>query len=144
MSRLREPVVFFIDHCLGTETLAERLRREGAEVRVLTEEGFSADALDVDWLPKVAANGWAVLTKDKRIKKHPLERRAVFSAKAGMFVLVAGGIGGEAIGEAFARALTSMERIWRTRARPFIATVSAQGDVRVIEGGGRAAAIKRD
>jgi hypothetical protein len=36
-----------------------------------------------------------------------------------------------------------MLRIWNTRARPFIATVSARGAVTVIEGGARLGAIKR-
>ena len=50
MPRPREPPVFFIDHCLGTEKLAERLRRAGVEARVLVDEGFGEDADDVDWL----------------------------------------------------------------------------------------------
>jgi hypothetical protein len=36
-----------------------------------------------------------------------------------------------------------MVRIWNTRLRPFIATVTAQGKVSVIEGGGRAGAVRR-
>jgi hypothetical protein len=70
MPRPRDPPVFFLDHCLGTEKVPQRLRREGVEVRVLIEEGFSEDAQDVDWLPVVAERGWAVLTKDKRIRRH--------------------------------------------------------------------------
>ena len=66
MPRPREAPVFFIDHCLGTEKVAQRLRQAGVEARVLVEAGFSADSNDVEWLPVVAAKGWAVLTKDKR------------------------------------------------------------------------------
>jgi hypothetical protein len=51
--------------------------------------------------------------------------------------------GGDAIAEALALALPRMIRIWNTRARPFIATVNARGDVTVIEGGARRGAIKR-
>ena len=40
MPRQREPPVFFIDHCLGTEKVAGRLREAGAAVRVLVDEGF--------------------------------------------------------------------------------------------------------
>ena len=64
MPRPRDAPVFFIDHCLGTEKVAQRLRQAGVNARVLVDEGFSADAEDVDWLPVVANKGWAILTKD--------------------------------------------------------------------------------
>jgi hypothetical protein len=143
MPRPREPPIFFIDHCLGTEIVAARLRREKVEVRVLTEEGFEEDAEDADWLPVIAAKGWAILTKDKAIRRRRLEHEAILSAGAGAFVLTAGGLGGEAIAEAFARALPKMVRVWHTRARPFLATVSAQGLVNVVEGGQRRGGLKR-
>jgi hypothetical protein len=57
--------------------------------------------------------------------------------------LVAGGIGGDAIAEAFASALSRMIQIWQTRQRPFIATVTSQGKVVLIEGGSRFGAVKR-
>lgn len=69
MPRPREAPVFFIDHCLGTEKVAQRLRSAGVDARVLVDEGFSADSEDVDWLPVIAAKGWAILTKDKRIRR---------------------------------------------------------------------------
>jgi hypothetical protein len=77
MPRPREPPVFFIDHCLGTEKVAERLRRAGVEARVMIEEGFLEDAEDASWLPVVAAKGWAVLTKDKRIRRRAIEHDAI-------------------------------------------------------------------
>jgi hypothetical protein len=143
MPRPREPPVFFIDHCLGTEIVAARLRRENVEVRILTEEGFAKDAEDADWLPVIAARGWAILTKDKALRRRRLENDAILTAGAGAFVLTAGGLGGEAIADAFARALPKMVRVWHTRTRPFLATVTAQGLVSVIEGGERRGGIKR-
>ena len=83
------------------------------------------------------------MTKDKRIRRRAIEHEAIVASGAGAFILVAGGIGGDAIAEAFARALPQMVRIWNTRLRPFIATVTAQGKVSVIEGGGRAGAVRR-
>jgi hypothetical protein len=143
MPRPREPPVFFIDHCLGTEKVAERLRRAGVEVRVLVEAGFREDAEDVAWLPVVAARGWAVLTKDKRIRRRAIEHEAIIASGAGAFVLAAGGLGGDAIAEAYARALPTMIRIWQARSRPFIATVTGQGKVTLMEGGARMGAIRR-
>jgi hypothetical protein len=91
----------------------------------------------------IAAKGWAILTKDKRIRRREIERDAINESRAGAFILTASGLGGDAIAEAFARTLPRMVRIWNTRARPFVAMVSAQGAVTVIEGGARLAAIKR-
>jgi len=41
-----DPPAFFVDHCLGTEVVAERLRREGATVHVLVESGFDEATTD--------------------------------------------------------------------------------------------------
>jgi PIN like domain len=144
MPRPRDAPVFFIDHCLGTEKVAQRLRQAGVEAHVLVEAGFSADSDDVEWLPVVAARGWAVLTKDKRIRRRAIERQAIHESGAGAFILAASGLGGDAIAEALAQALPRMIKIWNTRARPFIATVNARGVVTLIEGGARLAAVKRD
>jgi hypothetical protein len=57
---------------------------------------------------------------------------------------VAGGLGGDAIADAFVRALPMMARIWHTRTRPFLAAVTAQGKVTLIEGGRRIGGVKRD
>lgn len=100
MPRPREPPVFFIDQCLGTEKVAHRPRALGVDARVLIEEGFSEGSEDVDWLPVVAARGWAILTKDKRIRRRPLERGAIGGSGAGAFILAPSGLGGEAIAEA--------------------------------------------
>jgi len=51
MPRPREAPVFFIDQCLGTEKVAQRLRGLGVDARVLVDEGFSEDSEDVDWPP---------------------------------------------------------------------------------------------
>jgi PIN like domain len=143
MPRPREVPVFFIDHCLGTEKVAKRLRQAGVDARVLVDEGFAEDSDDVEWLPVVAAKGWAVLTKDKRIRRRAIEREAINESSAGAFILAASGLGGDAIADALARALPRMIRIWNTRARPFIAMVNAHGVVTLIEGGARLAALKR-
>lgn len=144
MPRPREPPVFFIDHCLGTENVAERLRQQGVDARVMIEEGFREDAEDVAWLPVVASRGWVILTKDKRIRRRAIEHDALVASGAGAFILVAGGLGGDAIADAFVRALPTMVRIWHTRTRPFLATVTAQGKVTLIEGGRRIGGVKRD
>lgn len=92
----------------------------------------------------VASRGWVVLTKDKRIRRRAIEHEAIVASGAGAFILVAGGLGGDSIADAFVRGLPTMVRICHTRMRPFLATVTAQGKVTLIEGGQRLGGVKHD
>lgn len=47
----------------------------------------SADTADTDWIPRVAAEGMAAITRDSRIERHPAERAAVLDAGARLFAL---------------------------------------------------------
>jgi hypothetical protein len=47
-------------------------------------------AVDIDddvWIPIVAANGWAVISRDKKIARRPAEIAAIRSAGAKMFAI---------------------------------------------------------
>lgn len=144
MPRPREPPVFFIDHCLGRKLVVGRLKAAGADARALVDEGFSENAEDVEWLPIVASRGWAIVTKDKRIGKRPLEREAIISAGGGAFIVAMGRLKGIEVADLLAGALPKMLRIWANCARPFIAVVLGSGVVEIREGGARLAAIRRD
>lgn len=107
------------------------------------DEHFDEKCDDVDWLPQVGAKGWIVLTKDKHIRRRPLERHALEAAKVGAFVLTAGIVTGPEMAEAFVKALPRMRAIVASHARPFIAAVHKGGTVAVIVGE-RRGGIKRD
>ncbi|MCY4087282.1 MAG: hypothetical protein OXG37_10520 [Actinomycetia bacterium] len=49
------------------------------------------NVLDSDWIPKVAANGWTISTRDARIERRPAERQAVVNYDAEMFVITSRG-----------------------------------------------------
>jgi hypothetical protein len=135
---------FFVDHCLGTEVVADRLRRAGLTVHVLVDSGFTESTPDEEWLPVVAARGWVILTKDRRIGQRPLEKGAIVNSGAAAFVLVGGDMRGVAVAEAFAQAAPTMVRYAQKRARPLLATVSAAGHVAIKLGGARLGGVKRD
>ena len=40
-------------------------------------EGIPRGALDPDWLPLVGQRGWVVISRNKRIRYNPIERRAL-------------------------------------------------------------------
>lgn len=45
------------------------------------------DTLDPDWIPRVAAQGWGIITRDKRISEKTLEKEIVRAYGARMFAI---------------------------------------------------------
>ncbi len=78
MSLPPDEPTFLIDRSLGSRDVPEALRAAGALVEV-HDDHFAQDAEDAVWLPAVGAQGWIVLTKDIRIRRHPLELSALMS-----------------------------------------------------------------
>jgi hypothetical protein len=83
----------------------------------------------VDWLAAAGENGWLVLTKDDHIRFRDNEKAAVHAAKVRLFALTRGNMSGDDMASAFVKALPRMKRLARRQAPPFVATVSAAGDV---------------
>lgn len=75
-SKPPEPLCYFVDHNLGREVVAQAINTAGYHAEVHTDH-FEQQAADVDWIPDVAARGWVILTKDRKILKRPHERAAV-------------------------------------------------------------------
>jgi len=50
---------------------------------------------DTEWLTDSASSGWLVLTKDKRIRRKPLERERIIATKAKVFCLTSGSLKGD-------------------------------------------------
>lgn len=121
-----ETLTFFIDRSLGRTHVAEALRRVGARV-VIHDDYFAPDAPDTEWLGRAGAEGWIVLTKDRRIRYRALEREALLEANVRAFVLTTGSATGEAMGQAFVTALRQIRVLVERQPPPFLATVSATG-----------------
>jgi hypothetical protein len=135
------PFTFFVDRALGGLDVPSRLRSENYLVAV-HDDHFPKDCRDVDWLPQVSGRGWIVLTKDKRIIRRELERRAIIDSNTAVFVLTAGDLKGSEQAEAFVLAMPRIARILRTHVRPIIATVTASGSVEIELGSRRGAGKK--
>ncbi len=127
-SKPPKPPTFFLDHSLGTQKVRSALVAQGAVVEVLIDH-FDQSVEDVIWLPEVGRRGWVVLTKDKRIRNRKLEINALMDAGVAAFVLTAGEMRGEEMGEVFATALPRMLRFLEKNSPPFIATVTRKGNV---------------
>lgn len=118
------------------------LRAAGAVV-IAHDDRFAPDTPDVAWLTEAGALRWVVLTKDSRIRRHPLELDALVSAGVAAFMLTATGITGDEMAAVFVRGLPRMTQLVRTRTRPFIATVTGSGAISIIAGGGRRGGVRR-
>lgn len=89
----------FLDRCLGGRRLRQALEPAGWSVH-LHDEHFSKDAPDTEWIPEVAARGWVVATRDRRILRNEEELAAFRMAGARLLC-----IGVRGTGEDYARAL---------------------------------------
>lgn|SRR5262245_22795467 len=117
-----EPVVFFIDRSLG-RVAGMALREAGASVE-FHDDHFAPDAPDVEWLAEAGVKDWVVITKDKRIRRRPLEREAVCAAKLRVFVVAATkNRTGDEIAAILVKHRHRMERLAHKHEPPFIAGI---------------------
>lgn len=136
------PLTFFVDRSLGAHDVSDALLTAGALVEI-HDDHFAPDTLDAVWLAEVGARGWVVLTKDNRIRRHPLELQALLAADVAAFMLTATDLTGADMGRLLVTALPKLTQLVRSRARPFIATISRQGQVTIIQGGARRGGVRR-
>lgn len=125
-----DPPVFFIDQALGDKKVPGILSDAGFLVEKLIDH-FPKGTLDTVWLTEVGKRGWVVLTKDKKIKTNQLERKALMDAKVAAFILTSGKLRGEEMGEIFIKAHSRMLKFLSDNSRPFIATVTRDGNVKM-------------
>lgn len=131
-SKLPERPVFFVDRSLGKNIIAQALREAGCAVEV-HDGHFAQDAPDEEWLQRVGMNGWVVLTKDKNIRFHELEKLALLASKVRAFVLTAHDVTGPEMAEIFVGALPRILKVLRKHPGPFLARVSRHGHVELLE-----------
>ena len=121
----------FIDRSLGRLTIAAALRAQGAEVHT-HDAHFPADARDEDWLAEVGRRGWAVVTKDARIRYRQTELAALLAGGVRAFVLTRGDLSGPEMAAILVRALPRIARFSTRYEPPFVARVSVSGKVQLI------------
>lgn len=74
-----------------------------------------------------------VLTKDKLIRKRPIQRGALIAASVRAFVFTGGRVSGVEMAESIVGAIPHMLTIIATTPPPFIARITASGVVDVLE-----------
>lgn len=137
-----KPLTLFIDRALGAEVVPSALIAAGAAVE-RHQDHFADDTEDRVWIADVTGRGWAILTKDKRIRRNQLERETLEKAGAAAFILTAGDISGADMASAFVRAFPRIKKVVEKYTRPVIATVGASGGVSILVGQ-RRGGVRRD
>jgi hypothetical protein len=135
--------VFFIDRSFGRHVVPQALRDAGVLVEI-HDDHFDQAADDESWLAEVGSRGWFVLTKDARIRRTPLQLQTLEAAGVGAFILTAPGKNGAEMASILLSALSRIRRVARQHVRPFVATISSSGHVRIVRGGERRGGIRRD
>jgi hypothetical protein len=102
------------------------LRAAGADVRV-HDDHFAQAAPDEDWILRVSAQGWVILTKDKNIRRTRGEREAILTANARVFTLCSGNMRGADMAALFVQHLADMEQVAIALQPPFVAVVGPDG-----------------
>lgn len=83
-----DPIRFFVDADLMSVGIAlSRLRKDVTHPGHPAAMGIEQDTKDPVWLSVVGAEGWLVLTKDRRIRRRPAEIRAVYRSNVRMIVI---------------------------------------------------------
>lgn len=95
---------------------------------------FPLDTKDPIWLREAGKQGWLVITRDKKIRTRPGERRAIAEHGVGCFILAyRQDLTKQEIAEIVLSALEDMEELFASTRRPFIYTVSKGGEFKQYE-----------
>ncbi|MDR2492173.1 MAG: hypothetical protein LBD25_01745 [Coriobacteriales bacterium] len=62
---------FFVDHCMGTQSFPDYLRKKGYRAHTVLEHFGRPDASDSEWIEVAVNNNWIAITKDAAIVMTP-------------------------------------------------------------------------
>ena len=121
--------MIFIDRSIP-RGVAEAVRKMREDV-VWLEDEFPHDVPDEEWLAAAGQRGWLVITHDRKIRTRPGERSAIMENGVGCFIMTyRQDLKKEEIVVLISSTLEEMERRFEATPRPFIYTVSKNGEFR--------------
>jgi len=89
-------LVYWVDRSLGAEIVPKALRAHGINIRTYVEIYPNEPKVrDEVWIPEITERGWVILTKDKEIRREPVEIEALRRVKARYICLSAGKMRGD-------------------------------------------------
>jgi PIN domain-containing protein len=128
-----ESYTFFLDRCLGKQTVATRLRAAGHQVEIhadhFPQTENQREHSDCDWLRFAGEKQWVVLSKNKFIRRNQIEIAEILKWNVAAFISTASNITGDQIANSFLTAMPEITRLLKTLSPPYIATISKAGHV---------------
>lgn len=122
--------MIFIDGSVP-RSVADALRKIGKDA-VAKIELFEQDTKDPVWLRKVGESGWLGITRDIHIRSRPGEVRAIVAHNVGCFILTyKNDLKKEEIVRIVLDNIEGMEEKFRTTPKPFLYTVTKDGEFRL-------------
>lgn len=93
---MADPLIYWVDRSLGKDIVTTALRAAGVKVTTYADL-YPNDPMVEDhvWIPEVSARGWVILTKDKNIRRSPIEIEALRNANSRYVCLSAGNMRGD-------------------------------------------------
>lgn len=131
---------FFADRDLGRYEFPGSLRSAGIVVHAHADH-FAPRTPDAEWLPRVAAQEWIVLTNDRKIRSRVLEVRAVMTSGARVIALVGGSLSAAEHARNFLNTLGRIEAFVAGHRAPWIARLYRPNPVEGVAQG-RAGSLK--
>ena len=112
-------------------SVADELRKVGKDAKAKIEL-FPQDTKDPVWLREVGVNGWLAITHDKYIRRRPGEVQAIIDHRVGCFILTyRNDLKKPEIIRIVLDNIEEMEEKFRTTDRPFLYTVTKDGEFRL-------------
>ena len=127
----RTPTLF-IDRDAWSFRLDDALREAGIPF-VAHSNHFAPDTPDTEWIAEVGRRGWAVVTRDKNIRRRPNELRAVRAAGLHLFALTSGNLSAAETAAIIVTAWPAIRREIATTAPPALYAISRSGEVRLLK-----------
>jgi PIN like domain len=117
--------IYWVDRSLGGDIVPGALRSAGVEVRTYAEL-YPSDSKVPDhvWIPEVAERGWVILTKDKKIRRLPIEIEALRRAQARYICLSATNMRGDEQAACLLHHWKTIASVVASKPAPLIATVT--------------------
>jgi hypothetical protein len=121
-------LTFFVDRNLVARSFVQILKNADVVIE-LHEDHFRHNTPDNVWIPQVAAQGWIIVTGDRRIASNPDERQAVIDSNGRSIHLVMGRNGNHKIvATNFVNSIAKIEKFVNQNQPPFLAVLRRPND----------------
>ena len=119
--------MIFVDASVP-RSVADEIKKVRPDTRWMGDL-FPLDTKDPEWLAEAGRQGWLVITHDKKVRTRPGERRAIMERGVGCFILAyRQDLKKAEIAQMVLAALEDMEALFAKTRRPFIFTMSKDGE----------------